>query len=176
MSGSTNVTATNMELTPQRVTWGGNDLGGTLENVQIDVEYSKGEIKADQFGTTVLDRRLNGIMVKVTTKLAEVRSTTTWAKVFPNAVTGSGAIEFRLDMGSSDAVQAQTLLLHPLALDDSDTSQDHKFYAAFPSEVSSIVYGPEEQSALQVIWNVYPYVTGGVTKWYRYGDQSVSIT
>lgn len=177
MTATTNVTESKMELTPMRVTFDGNDLGGTLENVVIDLSYSKGEIKADQFGTTVLDRRVNGLVAKVTTKITEVRDPETWSRIFPNftyhEVGADKAVEMSLPIGASDLDNSALLTLHPIVLDDADTSQDHHFYLAFPEEVSQITYGPEEQSGLQVIWNVYRQVTGGISRWYRYGDADV---
>ncbi len=179
MVATVNVTENSMELTPQRVTLNGVDLGGTLDNVVVDLSYSKGEIKADQFGTTVLDRRVNGIAAKVTFKIAEVRDSAIWAQIFPNAdyaVSGlNSAIEFRLPIGASDLDNAVPLVLHPVVTDDAELNQDHTFYLAFPEEVSQITYGPEEQSGLQMVFNVYRQVTGGVSRWYRFGNPSVVI-
>lgn len=179
MTATVSVTESSMELTPQRVTLGGVDLGGTLDNVVVDFSYSKGEIKADQFGTTVLDRRVNGIAAKVTLKIAQVRDAEVWSEIFPNAnyadVGGDKAIEFRLPIGASDLDNAVLLNLHPVVVDDSDVSQDHNFYLAFPEEVSQITYGPEEQSGLQMVFNVYRQVTGGVSRWYRFGDPTVVV-
>lgn len=183
MTASTNVTVQKMELTPQRVTFDGADLGGTLDGVEITPEISKGEIKADQTGTTVRDRRINGIALKIKTKIAEIRDPAVWAKVFPSAdyvdSGGDKAIQFGLPIGRSDLDNAKLLQLHPVVLDDSDLSQDHNFYAAYPEEVSAIKYGPEEQSGLEITWNAY-LITGGTEaaggyKLYRFGDPDVVI-
>lgn len=81
----------NMELTPVRVKWkppGGStyvDLGGTLDNVVISIAYKKSEIKADQSGTSVRDRRVSGIDIKVTTSLAEIKNKEIIKVLFPHA-------------------------------------------------------------------------------------------
>ncbi len=151
-----------MELTPQRVKWGGVDLGGTLGGVTIEPKYSKGEIKADQSGTTVLDRRLNGFECKVSLELAEVRDIEKLATLFPNAVLNmaNDGITFGLPIGNSDLDQAQELNLHPIVADDSDTSTDWTFFKAFPSEESSFVYGPEEQVKAKLVFNIMPLISG----------------
>ena len=77
MSSYATVTPGNMELTPCRVKFKGPgalsfvDLGGTLGNVNVKFKFEKADIKADQFGSTVLDRRVKGIMGTIETELAE---------------------------------------------------------------------------------------------------------
>lgn len=81
----------NMELTPMKVKWKGPgmaaavDLGGTLDNVVISMAYKKSDIMADQMGKTVLDRRVSGIDIKVTTSLVEIQNKDIWKVVFPHA-------------------------------------------------------------------------------------------
>lgn len=81
----------NMELTPMKVKFKppgasvASDLGGTLDNVVISMGYKKADIKADQLGSTVLDRRVSGIDIKVTTSLAEIQNKDIWKIVFPHA-------------------------------------------------------------------------------------------
>src|SRR5690242_7287431 len=85
------ITPTEMELTPMRVSFKGpgagsySDLGGTLSNVVIETKYEKAEIHADQLGTTVLDRRVKGLIVQVTTEITEIQNKDLWKVVFPHA-------------------------------------------------------------------------------------------
>lgn len=80
-----------MELTPMRVLFKAPgeiapvDLGGSLDNVVITMAYKKADIMADQIGKTVLDRRVSGIDIKVTTSLAEVQSKDLFKIAFPHA-------------------------------------------------------------------------------------------
>lgn len=178
------VTTSNMELTPCRVSFkppgatGYIDLGGTLDNITITSKYMKSEIKADQSGETVRDRRVSGIEVSVTTSIAEINLLDNWEYVFPHATRitgGTGAIEFRQNIGDSDLSNAGELLLHPLSLPDSDTSKDHLFYKACSNAESEIVFSPTEQTKLNIVWNVLPdeSVTGQSERFYRFGDGSI---
>lgn len=180
--GTTEVHVDKMELTPQRVSWDDNDLGGTKAGVTVETTFTKGEIKADQYGTTVLDRRLNGFSCKITLELAEVRSLDKMAVVFPNAIlTGTApaaqSLTFRLPIGASDLDASKTLNLHPLVADDADVSNDFNFPKAFPSEESSIKYDPENQSSAKLVFNIYPFLTGTDQPiFFKFGDPSVGPT
>lgn len=86
-----NADVNKMELTPMRVKFkspgaaSAIDLGGTLDNVVISMAYKKSDIKFDQLGTTVADRRVSGIEIKVTTSLAEIQNKDIFKIVFPHA-------------------------------------------------------------------------------------------
>lgn len=180
-NASLGVVVENMELTPMRVKWGGVDIGGTLDNVELSVEYSKGEIKADQYGETIMDKRLKGTVIGVKMALAEVRDPTHWSYVFPSAeLATSGSLKsitFRQNTGRSDRDNAKILQLHPVVLPDSDVSEDHVFNLAHPNEKSGIVYGPKDQSKLKLEFDIYGLILtgdGGRLEFYRFGTQSVA--
>jgi hypothetical protein len=168
-----------MELTPMRVTYAGLDLGGTMANVSIMAKYSKANIVADQSGTTVRDRRVNGLEITVTTELSEVQFKNNWKVVFPHATklgTGNAnlaAIDFKDAIGDGDLSHAGLLVLHPLSKADSDLSSDYNFYKAVASAESTIVYGPSEQARLKIVWNILPDDSVTPNKFFRYGDPAV---
>lgn len=116
------VEVNNMELTPMRVLFKGPtdaqpvDLGGTLDNVVISMAYKKSDIMADQFGKTVLDRRVSGIDIKVTTSLAEVQNKDLFKVAFPHAT----QIPVELTAGSMTAASpaVATFTAHGLAAGD----------------------------------------------------------
>jgi hypothetical protein len=175
-----NVQVQKMELTTQRVTWKGIDLGGTNEGVKIEIKYMKGDIKADQYGETVMDKRLNGLSVKVTTALAQVRDPAFWAKIFPSAVlagsVGDQSLTFGQDTGRSALSDAGALVLHPVVLADADLTQDHTFYLACPNEESSLNYGPKDQVKATLVFDIFPQIltgNGGALKFYKFGDPAV---
>lgn len=177
--GGVNIDPTKMEMTAMRVSWNAIDVGGTADKVIVDVKYDKKAIKADQFGSTDLDHRVYGLHIKVTTFLNQTRDTATWKTAFPTAIIETSGtspsiiskITFGLSMGSSAYTAAQTLVLHPVVLADSDLSQDHNFFLAYPEEASAVTYGPEEQSKIKIVWTIYPTLTGsGAPKWYSFGS------
>lgn len=154
------INQTQMDLGPVRVTYNNIDLGGTLDNATVSVKYDMGEIKADQTGTTILDHRVVGLQITVETSLAEVQNKENWKVAFPymDLITGNTGGVFKNKMGLSLYAVAQELKLHPLNRADADLSQDYLFYKAAANSDSQIVYGPNEQIKLKLVWNVYPDV------------------
>ena len=170
------VTTSSMELTPMRVTFDGRDLGGTSSNIVISAKYMKAELRADQSGQTVRDRRVSGIEITVTTELTEVLNKDNWKVVFPHTTllpAGTAAIEFSQNIGDSDLSNALELVLHPLSKADSDLTADYTFYKACASAESSITYGPTEQARLKIVWNILPDESAVPNKFFRYGDPAV---
>lgn len=174
------VTTSNMELTPMRVTFGGVDLGGTLSNVTVATEFTKAEIKADQSGGTVRDRRVSGLNISVTTELAEIKNLDIWKVVFPHAQLVDGGIAgksmlFTNNIGDSDLANAKQLLLHPLSLQDADLSGDFKFFKACADAKSEIVYGPTEQAKMKIIWNILPDDSVLPNQFFIHGDPTIGV-
>lgn len=169
----------NMELTPCRVKFGGVDLGGTLGNVVVKPTIEKAEIKADQFGTSVLDRRVKGSKITVETILAEIKFKDNWMVAFPSlrdtTVLTDRVLDFVSKVGESDLAKADTLLLHPLSLPNSDESADFSAPLAVAEEVSEITYGPEAQQGLKVVWNLYLDTSQTPAFLARYGKESVVV-
>lgn len=173
------VSTNQMELTPMRVTFDGVDLGGTLENVVVSVEISKAEIKADQSGETVRDRRVSGQVFKVTTTLTQVKNKDQWKVAFPSmnkVVSGlNKAIYVDAKIGASDQAAAKQLILHPLSLPDADKSGDYLFYKAIAAETSEITYGPTEQAGLQVEWTILPDDSVQPERFFFHGDPTIGL-
>lgn len=178
LSNST-ITTSNMELSPMRVTFGGTDLGGTLGNVSVKMQYQKAEIKADQSGETVRDRRVSGFVCQVTTEIAEVQNLDNWKVVFPNMLEvssgGNKGGYFAAAIGDSDLAHAGILLLHPLSKADADLSEDFKFYKACASAESEIIYGPKDQAKLKIVWNILPDTTTVPDRFFFHGDPSLGL-
>ena len=171
------VTTTNMELTPMRVTYNAIDLGGTLGNVTVETKYTKSDIKADQLGTTVLDRRVSGFEAKVSFEIAETENFSNWKVVFPHStkkIIGGTAIDFESKVGDSDISNSFVLLLHPLSRPNSDLTHDYTFTLACASAESSLVYSPTGQLKMKVVMNILPDTSVTPAKFYRHGDPAVT--
>jgi len=171
------VTTSNMELTPVRVNFNAVDLGGTLKNAVITAKYTKADIKADQLGTTVLDRRVSGLEISVTTEVVEIQNKDVWKVVFPHAteITSGAkkAIQFNSQVGDGDLSNSHQLILHPLSQPDATVDFDHTFFKACSNAESTITYGPTEQAALKIVWNVLPDTGVTPARFYRYGDTTI---
>lgn len=91
MSSTAQITVSDFELTPMRVSFKGpgaaaySDLGGTFGNVLVSIAYKKFPLKADQAGTEPVDHKVGGLEVKVSTTLAEIQSKSKWLVAFPHA-------------------------------------------------------------------------------------------
>lgn len=179
------VSPANMELTPCRVSFkkqGGSfvDLGGTLGNVVVKPKYDKADIKADQFGSSVLDRRVKGLMVTVETQISEVENKDNWMVVFPHLrdiVSGPDRVlDFISKVGESDLSLAGELLLHPLSKPDSDVSKDFYAWKATASAESEILFSPDGQMTLKIVWNLYLDTSVTPARLARFGNKDVVVT
>lgn len=173
------VSPTLMELTPCQVKWKGptdvafTDLGGTLGNVKISTKYSKAEIKADQLGGTVLDRRVSGFSMSVTTEMAEVLNKTLLQIIFPHGVlnpSGTKAFDFKTNVGDGDLSNAGVLVLHPLSHAPTDVSFDFTCFKACASAESEFDFSPTEQIKAKIVWNVLPDMSVVPARFARIGD------
>lgn len=179
------VTVGQMVLTPMQVLFqpAGDvafmDLGGTLDNVVVSAKYTKAEIKADQLGTTVLDRAVSGIEITVTTSLTEIRNKEFMNIVYPAATLGGTGVsdaaylQFNSQVGNRDQDVAGILKLHPISVAATDESQDLYFWKATSSEESEITWGPEEQSKAKLVWNILPDLSVSPPRFFRYGDKDL---
>lgn len=178
MPSTATITESNMVLTPCRVSYGTAgaeaDLGATLGNVKVTLKYTKAELKADQMGTSPIDRAVTGFMAQVEFEVAEIQNKTLLATIFPTATmvtSGSNkALDFKTSMGSKDSAKAKSLILHPLDKDDSDLSFDINFDKAVASEESDFGFG-NEQGKMKLVFNVYPNSSG---VYCRIGDPALT--
>lgn len=178
--GTATVTPGSMLLSPSRVTFNGVDLGGTKDNVVINWETTKSDILADQTGVTVRDRRNSGMLVTVTTAIAELQNLDTLSAMFPNArdttVSLDRVLDFLLAVGCADLGLAKILTLHPLELDNADETFDLTFDLASPNESSELSLSPTDQGTLNIIWNIYPDSAGDATnKMFRIGPAATVV-
>lgn len=178
MSTSPTITPANLDLGPCTVTFNSVDLGATLGNVTVKWKYFKSPFKADQYGQTLLDHAISGIDITITTDLAEIKNKDNWSVVFPNATVhthlSNKAIHWDDKMTIRDASQAQKLVLHPLANDSGDASQDWTFFKAVSTEESQFVLSPTEQQKLHIVWRVYPDYTTTPAQFFVFGDTTIS--
>jgi hypothetical protein len=154
------------------------DLGATLGNCVVSAKYTKADMKADQFGETILDRRVKGIDVHVTTELAEIRNKNTWTLAFPNItrlLVGGDAVLWETKIGEKDTDLTGLLRLHPLSEDNTALSYDFIFFEAVASSESDITYGPSEQAKLKVVWTVLPDDSVVPARFFKHGDIEASL-
>lgn len=178
-----NVTVDQMELTPCIVKFKKpgdltyTDLGGTLDNVKVAVQYMKSPIKADQFGQTDLNSKVSGFACTVETAIAEVKDLELLKVIFPHAtIVGTSpnfALDFKTQIGDDDLTNAGELLLHPQSAGDTDESHDFLFFKATATAQSEYVFSPTEQTKMKIVWKIYPDTSVTPAKFLRYGDKDI---
>lgn len=176
-----NITPGQFELTPCRVTYKNVDLGATLSNVVVKIEESLADLKSDQLGTTVIDRKVSGFKVTIETELAEVKLKDNWEVVFPahKLVTGGGGQKvfyFDSTVGTSMVDLAGQLVLHPLSKPDADKSTDILVWLATAEGKADLTFSPTDQQKLKVVWHMYPDFTTLPPRFMLYGDPTVGLT
>lgn len=173
------ITPANLELTPMRVTYKGVDLGSTLDNVVITPKIMTANLNADQMGTTVINRKVSGYEISITTSLAEVLLKANWKVIFPYAkLVTSGPnqqVYFDSQIGDDALSHAGVLNLHPLSKADADLSGDYNYYKVTAQPESEITYSPTGQAKMKVTFQVYPDFTATPARFFTYGDPSVGL-
>jgi hypothetical protein len=168
------ITPGNFELSPCRVTYKGVDLGATVGNVKVTIKEELAELKSDQLGKTIIDRRVSGFTCTIETSLAETQNLNNWAQIFPahKLVTQGGFSNFYFDsaVGTSLADLAGALVLHPLSRPNSDTSGDVTVYLAAANGASEYEFGPDKQIVMKIHWDMYPDFTTQPPRFLLFGN------
>lgn len=152
---------------------------GLTEDLELGLAVSSIEVKASQFGATVLDRIRNGMNIdSITVPMKEVVAEKVRAIMnshFPEytplggtVVQGIGnSLDFKNISGSS-----AKLVLHPKSKATVDLSEDWAFFTACPL-LTSLNFSGESEQMMQIEFQILP------SKWYVqevqhgvYGDHS----
>ena len=142
----------NIKIGACKVLYKGVDLGHTKGGVTLNHAPELVKLSADQWGETPVDFALNGeewtIKVRLTEwQLANLR------QVFPMS-DEAGANDGRVTMGRNAGFrlgsQAGALVLHPLANEAMDASEDVVFYKAVPMGEVQVDFTNEDQRVYEV--------------------------
>jgi hypothetical protein len=168
-----------LELTPCRVTYKGVDVGATLGNVVVKISDKLSDLKADQLGTTIVDKRVSGQVYTVEFEIAQVQEKTNWKILFPphQLVEQGGNTGFYFDaqIGYSMRSGAGQLVLHPLSKADTDKSEDFLFYLAASEVTSDFGFSPTEQVKMKCTMTIYPDFTTQPSRFFFFGDPAIDL-
>lgn len=139
---------------PQRIIFGGIDVGHTLDGVTLSAEREFTEVNVDRYGKTPLDLVLTGNNLTLKFKLAQA-DWDQWNIAIPEtgSYDGSGnkdRIDFGADAGASLRAEAKTLVMHPTRLDNADLSEDVNIYLAVSAENIEVPFKIDEQKVIEV--------------------------
>lgn len=173
---SPTVTVSDLDIGPCQVIFGTTDIGSTLGNCTVKFKYDKKELKADQFGSSILDMAITGMECTVETEFAETKNRDKWALLFPNAIE-TGTTHKYVDFKDATAVRqlalATALTLHPLVDASSNKDDEWYFYKALPLEDSSYVFGPAEQAKMKITWRILLDASVTPARMFRVGDHTL---
>lgn len=171
------VSPQDMNIGPCRVVFNSVDIGGTSGDVKVKFKYEKATLEADQFGKTILDKAISGMMCQVTTNFLETIDKDKMSKVFPNLVLGGSPPHLFLDALDQVAVrelsEAAPLELHPLVDSESNLDQEWYFWKAQPNEDSEYDFSPSKQVAMKITWDIFLDTSVTPARLFRYGDNTL---
>lgn len=174
-----NVTPTDIILSPARLNFNGVDLGGTMGNVLVGVKLDLADITVDQYGKTVIDKKVSGHHYHVKTELAEAKNVDHWKVAFPSAkeIVNGGVKSMLFDMAIGDSLlsHAHPLIVHPLERADADKNGDFNIDLAVCLQAVEVKYDPSKQTGLAVEFGVLPNTGVSPARFFVYGDPTNGV-
>lgn len=138
---------------PCRITYGGIDLGHTLEGVELGVDRQTAAVLVDRYGDTPVDYVITGHKATAKFKLAQWNNRN-WDTAFPegqnidtatNDQTGIGT-----DAGYSLRGDARQLVIHPLKYAAGDLSHDVTLYLAVNTGSVTLPFKVKDQLVIEL--------------------------
>lgn len=135
------------------ITFGGVDLGHTVDGAEISIERELTEVKTDLYGNTPVDMVLAGQKATVKLKLAEI-TPGILSYVVPESDwdVGTGSketVHFGTKAGYSLRNDALQLTITPQGK-NSDNSKTITFFKAVSTDNATVAYKIDEQSVFEV--------------------------
>lgn len=134
------------------ITFGGVDLGHTVDGAEISIEREFTEVKTDLYGNTPVDMVLAGQKATVKLKLAEI-TPGTMSYVVPEADWDVGSSKEHVHFGSKAGYSlrndALELVITPQG-GNADGSLTFTFFKAVSTDNMTLAYKIDEQSVFEV--------------------------
>ncbi|WP_425888199.1 hypothetical protein [Aeromonas caviae] len=158
----------NIRLGTCKVFFNDQDLGLTIGGVELEVTTSTHETKVDQFGETVVEEIITGRNVKVTVPLGET-TLENMVRIMPGAKLVTDAtdptkkrVDVSVATGQSLLSTAKALRLHPVALPDTNKSEDVIIPKAGTAGAVKFSYKNDQERVYNVEFKAYPDTTTGL--------------
>lgn len=152
----------NIKLGTCRISYDGVDLGLTAGGVEVTVGTTTHETKVDQYGDTVVNEFVTGRSCTVIAPLVET-TIDNLIKIMPGAtkvVDGSDLTKIRVDVRSGVGISlrhgAKELVLHPIALPDTDVSEDFIVPIAGVAGALNFAYKLDQERVFNTEFKAYP--------------------
>jgi hypothetical protein len=152
-----------LEMGPCNVTFKTVDLGLTMGGTDVTFGTEVADVKADQFGDTVIDQYIKGRSVKVKCPMAE-RDLVKLAAAFPGTtlITGLASAKklvFKSGVGTSLRSLAGVLILHPKDAPLIDKSRDFTIPLAMAKGDMQFAYKHDQQRVYTLEFEGYVDLT-----------------
>lgn len=163
-------------LSPMQVFANGVDLGGTTEGVTLSIKTEFADIMVDQFGKTILDKRVLGHVHGMKFTLAEVADPVKLKAAFPHGklvgTSPNQSFYFDLEIGDSLINHATAWTFHPVSQIPTDYSRDVNIFLGASTSASELKYDPSKQTGMAVELVVFPDTTTTPPRLMVIGDLS----
>lgn len=171
--------AENIKLGTCKVTYDSVDLGLTLGGVEVEVQTNTHETMVDQFGDTPVKEFITGRTLSIKCPLAETHIDNL-VRVMPGAtktIDGTDPTKIKVEVSTAVgedllANHAKKLVLHPIALPDSDVSEDFVVPLAAAPGALNFAYKVEEERVFMADFKGYPNTSTGVL--FLIGDETAT--
>jgi hypothetical protein len=134
------------------ITFGGVDLGHTVDGAEVEIERELTEVKTDIYGNTPVDMVLTGQKATVKLKLAEI-TPGRLSYVVPEADYDVGSADDHLHFGTKAGYSlrgdALELVIKPQGK-NADNQRTVTFFKAVSTDNATFAYKIDEQSVYEV--------------------------
>jgi len=152
----------NVKLGVCKVFFNGEDLGYTQGGVEVSVKTDTHKVNVDQFGKTTINEYIMGREVTAKVPLAET-TLDNMVRIMPGASMHDDAddaskkyVEVTSGIGTDLLSIARELRLHPVALPDSDFSEDFVIPLTATPGALNFAYKLENERIFDVEFTGYP--------------------
>lgn len=139
----------NVKMGVCSVTFGTTALGHTKGGVTVTYEPDIHDINVDQYGSSPAEKVLIGQKLRATVPLAET-SIANLAIAIPEGEAGAESIKIGGNVGLRLSGEAETLVLHPIANDSDDLSEDVVIYKAIVTNSIDIPFKVDEERVVEL--------------------------
>lgn len=143
----------NVKLGACSVKFNGVDVGHTKGGVTVAYEPEYHDITVDKYGNTVAEKVLIGESLKVTVPLAEHTLANMAVAIPAGDLNGTDKLGIGTDAGLRMSTVASELVLHPLANDASDLSEDVVLHKAVVAEAIEFKFSVEDEKVAEVVFH-----------------------
>lgn len=133
---------------PCQITFGGIDLGHTLDGVELTVDRQTAGVFVDRYGDSPVDYVITGTIAKAKFKMAQWNNRQ-WDTAIPEGQNTDVAVldqtGFGTDAGYSLRQDAKQLVIHPLKYAAGDMSHDVTLYLCVNTGSVTLPYKVKDQ-------------------------------